>query len=141
MSRAATIDLPAVRAVGQPRLTAGMDRNERLGLREHLRVHGPIGPLSMRGLIELCQDIKLTGRGGAGFPFARKLKAVAESVERRTLAPIVVVNATEGEPAAWKDKILLTRAPHLILDGVALVAWALRADEIVIGIADDGIGE
>ena len=60
--------------------------------------------------------------GGAGFPFARKLRAVLESASRQDLPTVVVVNATEGEPAAWKDKVLLTRAPHLILDGAALAA-------------------
>jgi NADH:ubiquinone oxidoreductase subunit F (NADH-binding)/ferredoxin len=64
-----------------------------------------------------------------------------DSMERRDLPAVVVVNATEGEPAAWKDKVLLTRAPHLILDGASLVARALQADEIAIGIADDGVGE
>jgi NADH:ubiquinone oxidoreductase subunit F (NADH-binding)/ferredoxin len=118
-----------------------MDRFERLDLAAHREVHGPVGPLSQRGLMELTDAIRLTGRGGAGFPFSRKLRAVVQSVDRRMLSPVVVVNATEGEPAAWKDKMLLTRAPHLILDGAALVAWALRAEEIVIGVADDGVGE
>ena len=83
---------------------------------------------------------QLKGKGGAGFPFARKLRAVLESCERQDLAAVVVVNATEGEPASWKDKVLLTRAPHLILDGAALAAYALDAEEIVIGVADDGVG-
>ncbi|WP_433611598.1 NADH-ubiquinone oxidoreductase-F iron-sulfur binding region domain-containing protein [Dactylosporangium sp. CA-139114] len=133
--------VPTVLSIGPARLTAGLDRAERLDLRAHQQVHGPIGPLSMRGLLELAEDIQLTGRGGAGFPFHKKVKAVVDVVERRMLAPFVVVNATEGEPAAWKDKVLLTRAPHLILDGAALVAWALRAVEIVLCVADDGVGE
>jgi NADH:ubiquinone oxidoreductase subunit F (NADH-binding)/ferredoxin len=133
--------VPTVLAIGPARLTAGLDRAERLDLRDHQEVHGPIGPLSKRSLIELSEDINLTGRGGAGFPFAKKVKAVADAVERRMLAPFVVVNATEGEPAAWKDKVLLTRAPHLILDGAALVAYALRAVEIVLCVSDDNIGE
>jgi NADH:ubiquinone oxidoreductase subunit F (NADH-binding)/ferredoxin len=112
-----------------------------LDYRTHARVHGPLDPLAQPDLIDLCEAVRLTGRGGAGFPFAKKLLAVSGSVERRGIAPIVVVNATEGEPAAWKDKVLLTRAPHLILDGAALVAWALEADEIVVSVSDDGVGE
>ncbi|GAA3449502.1 NADH-quinone oxidoreductase subunit NuoF family protein [Dactylosporangium matsuzakiense] len=133
--------VPTVLSIGPARLTAGLDRAERLDLRAHQQVHGPIGPLSLRAMLELAEDIRLTGRGGAGFPFHKKVKAVADAVERRMLAPFVVVNATEGEPAAWKDKVLLTRAPHLILDGAALVAWALKAIEIVLCVADDGVGE
>jgi len=47
-----------------------------------------------------------------------------------------VVNGTEGEPGSAKDKVLLGRVPHLVLDGAALAATALGASEIVLGIAD-----
>jgi NADH:ubiquinone oxidoreductase subunit F (NADH-binding)/ferredoxin len=132
--------VPPVTSIGVPRLTAGMDEFGRLDLRAHREVHGNVQPLSLRDLMELANGMKLKGRGGAGFPFAKKVQAVIESCRRRDLPPIIVVNATEGEPAAWKDKVLLTRAPHLILDGAALAAAALDAEEIVVGVADDGIG-
>jgi NADH:ubiquinone oxidoreductase subunit F (NADH-binding)/ferredoxin len=96
--------------------------------------------MSSAEVMSLAEKIQLKGRGGAGFPFARKMKAVIDSSARQDRPVIVVVNATEGEPASWKDKVILTRSPHLILDGAALVAWALDAEEIVIGVADDGIG-
>ena len=92
-------------------------------------------------MVDLAERIKLRGRGGAGFPFARKLTAVAEAARRRNAPVVVVVNGTEGEPAAWKDKMLLNRVPHLVLDGAALAALALRAQEVVIGVADDGVAE
>ncbi|WP_232533778.1 NADH-quinone oxidoreductase subunit NuoF family protein [Plantactinospora sp. KBS50] len=133
--------VPPVACFGEPRLTAGLDEFGSLDLAAHEEVHGPIGPLSISSLLRLAEDIQLTGRGGAGFPFARKLRAVLESARSQQSPPVVVVNATEGEPASWKDKVLLTRAPHLILDGAALAAYALDADEIVIGVADDGVGE
>ena len=65
--------------------------------------------------------------GGAGFPAARKLAAVAA---RR--APIVVANGTEGEPASSKDKVLLARSPHLVLDGAVLAAEIVGASQAVI---------
>ncbi|MFC7546105.1 NADH-ubiquinone oxidoreductase-F iron-sulfur binding region domain-containing protein [Plantactinospora sp. GCM10030261] len=138
---ARTAVLPPVACFGEPRLTAGFDEFGSLDLAAHEEVHGPLEPLTINTLLRLAEEIRLTGRGGAGFPFARKLKAVLESARRQQLPPVVVVNATEGEPASRKDKALLTRAPHLILDGAALVAYALDADEIVIGVADDGVGE
>ena len=69
----------------------------------------------------------LTGRGGAGFPTARKLAAVAARH-----APVVVANGTEGEPASAKDKVLLARSPHLVLDGAVLAAAITGASQAVI---------
>ena len=54
--------------------------------------------------------------GGAGFPTGRKMRSVAA---RRGKA-VVVANGAEGEPASCKDRLLLTRVPHLVLDGIAL---------------------
>src|SRR2546430_15600668 len=110
-------------------------------MRTHLGVHGRMPPLTVSGLVDLAERISLRGRGGAGFPFGRKVRAVVESARRRRSGTVVVVNATEGEPASWKDKVLLTRAPHLILDGAALAARALGADGIVVRGADAGIGQ
>lgn len=133
--------VPFVLSLGESRITAGFDRYRRLDLYAHQEVHGDFPRLSARDVMQLAEQINLRGRGGAGFPFHRKMKAVIDSVKSRDLPPVVVVNATEGEPAAWKDKVILTRAPHLILDGASLVARAIKAEEIAIGVADDGVGE
>jgi NADH:ubiquinone oxidoreductase subunit F (NADH-binding)/ferredoxin len=133
--------VPPVAAFGQPRITAGFNWHHRLDLQAHNTVHPPLAMLDLGQLIQLADAIVLRGRGGAGFPFARKLVAVADSAQERALSPVVVVNGTEGEPAAWKDKVLLTRAPHLILDGAELAAETLAAAEIVVAVADDGVGE
>src|SRR5207248_7359857 len=132
--------VPAVRCLGPARLTAGLDRYRRLDLRTHLGVHGRMPPLTVRELVDLAERISLRGRGGAGFPSGRKARAVVGSAQRRDTGTVVVVNATEGEPASWKDKVLLTRAPHLILDGAALAARALGSESIVVGVTDDGFG-
>src|SRR4051812_41413339 len=118
-----------------------MDEDGRLDLLAHQEVHGGFAALSSGELIGLADRIELRGRGGAGFPFARKVRAVLDSCRRQELPPVIVVNATEGEPPSWKDKAILTRGPHLLLDGAALAAAALDAEEIVIGVADDGIGQ
>src|SRR5581483_136704 len=75
--------------------------------------------------------------GGAGFPFARKVRAVMATAEENDCPTIVVVNATEGEPGSIKDKMLMIRSPYLILSGAALVAEAIGAEEIIVGVAGD----
>lgn len=82
------------------------------------------------GIIDAVARAGLTGRGGAGFPTARKLDAVARGRGPR----VVVVNGTEGEPASGKDRLLLTRLPHLVLDGALAAAAAVGATRIVVSI-------
>lgn len=83
--------------------------------------------LTPETLIEAVRRSGLRGRGGAGFPTARKLTAVAAGRK-----PIVVANGCEGEPASAKDRTLLATSPHLVLDGAVLAAWAVGATEIVL---------
>ncbi|MFH8384811.1 NADH-ubiquinone oxidoreductase-F iron-sulfur binding region domain-containing protein [Kitasatospora sp. NPDC018058] len=134
---AGTVDVPEVIRMGPPRLTAGLDQYIRMGYEAHLAVHGPLPRYGAPELVDLAQRIALAGKGGAAFPFARKLKAVIDSARRRRLPATVVVNATEGEPGSAKDRMLLARAPHLVLDGALLVGEALRADGIAVGV-DEG---
>jgi len=128
--------LPEVRNIGPAWLTAGLDRVRRVDWPTHRALHGETPLLSLGELIMLAEAGNLRGRGGAGFPFARKLMAVAESANQKRSEVVVVVNGTEGEPGSFKDKVLLTRAPHLMLDGAVLAATALRAREVVVGVTD-----
>ena len=78
----------------------------------------------------LIAESGLVGRGGGEFPFARKL----ESAAKGNGEPIVVINASEGEPASKKDMTLLRTRTHLVLDGADVVAAAIGATEIVVYI-------
>lgn len=127
-------DVPEVRVVGLPQLTSGFDLVERLDLPMHLKVHGPLEPMGGEQLAGLAEAISLKGRGGAGFPFAKKLRSVAESAIKKGIRPVVVVNGSEDEPACRKDTVLINRAPHLILDGALLAAEAMGARTLVIGV-------
>ncbi|MEV5505058.1 NADH-quinone oxidoreductase subunit NuoF family protein [Streptomyces orinoci] len=127
-------ELPPVVALGPARVTAGLADAERLDRRAHLAVHGGPPRLTESQLALLAQAVALRGRGGAGFPFARKLRAVGDAVRRRGVRPAVVVNGCEGEPACRKDTVLLARAPHLALDGALLAASALGARTLVVAV-------
>lgn len=125
---------PAIGCVGPPRLLAGLDEVARLDRVTHLTVHGSLPRLRPEELLALAENIDLRGRGGAGFPFARKLKAVTRAAERRDGRTAVIVNGSEGEPSCLKDTALLLHTPHLVLDGALLAAAALNAEEIVLGV-------
>jgi NADH:ubiquinone oxidoreductase subunit F (NADH-binding) len=105
-------------------------------LAEHLARYGPppAPGLTGRQRDDLLAEIGrsgLTGRGGAGFPAARKLAEVRLR-QPRAWPPVVVANGAEGEPASAKDKVLLARSPHLVLDGAALAAEIVGARRAVI---------
>lgn len=119
-------------SLGEPRLTAGLHQHGRLGLGVHLAVHGSLPQLPLGALVALARSVDARGRGGAAFPFARKLEAAANSPGGR--GRVVLVNAMESEPGSAKDRMLLTRAPHLVLDGAFLVAVALGAPEVIVAV-------
>jgi NADH:ubiquinone oxidoreductase subunit F (NADH-binding) len=92
------------------------------------------GAAEVRDLIPALEASGLLGRGGAGFPVGRKWRALAD---RRDGRAVVVANGAEGEPASAKDRALMTRRPHLILDGALLAAQAVGADELIIYIGEE----
>jgi NADH:ubiquinone oxidoreductase subunit F (NADH-binding) len=113
-----------------PRLLAGLPARGSLGFAEHEAIHGAL-PIRGDGLLaaELARA-GLGGRGGAGFPTATKLGAVASQRGRS----VVVANGCEGEPASHKDRLLLERLPHLVIDGALAAARAVGAREVVIAV-------
>jgi NADH:ubiquinone oxidoreductase subunit F (NADH-binding) len=84
-------------------------------------------------LIAALERARLAGHGGAAFPTARKLRAVAEA-SGRVRRPTVVVNGSEGEPLSRKDRFLLSRHPDTVLDGALAAAAALGADRLVVAV-------
>ena len=116
------------RAGAVARLTLGWQQTDRAAtLREHSGRYGPLQRHDggKRDLLDEVAAARLTGRGGAGFPTAKKMRAVAG---RRGPA-VVVANGMESEPASEKDQALLARAPHLVLDGISAAAEAVGAAE------------
>src|SRR5258707_14237869 len=138
---------PVPPGIPAPRLLAdmhppGQERQAWQTLAEHrTRYPRPPAPRSRpwTEFIDTVDQAGLRGRGGAGFPTAVKMQAVSRGRGR----PVVLANGTEGEPASYKDKLLLTHQPHLVLDGALLAAAAVGADHVVIGVektARDALG-
>ncbi len=142
------LERPASEAPGLPRLLAGIPPRGALALSEHLALHGELPAAEGRGrsrrsaasgLIDEVERAGLLGRGGASFPTATKLRAVAEASSRSPLAggrPLVVVNGAEGEPASAKDRTLLRSLPHLVIDGAQLAATAVGAREVLLAACE-----
>jgi NADH-quinone oxidoreductase subunit F len=66
----------------------------------------------------------LRGRGGAGFPTATKWSFLPKGVHPRYL----VVNADEGEPSTFKDRMLIERDPHQLVEGIVIAAFAIECN-------------
>jgi NADH:ubiquinone oxidoreductase subunit F (NADH-binding) len=114
-----------------PRLLSALLSGQTVGLERHTDVHGPLpGPreLDARALAKLVEGSGLRGRGGAAFPAATKMRAVAAARGQA----IVVANGCESEPISAKDALLLRELPHLVLDGAALAARAVGAAEVIV---------
>jgi len=114
-------------------------------LAEHLERHGPI-PFRGRAtrgegmLIDSVERAGLTGRGGAGFPAARKMRAVLANGRAASGGrgrAVVVANGVESEPLSAKDRSLLATSPHLVLDGISLAAETVGAGEACLCVADE----
>ena len=81
---------------------------------------------------EVLAEIKasrLRGRGGAGFPAGVKWE-LARNAEGATR--YIICNADEGEPGTFKDRVLLTECPHLMLEGMTIAGYAVGSDTGII---------
>jgi NADH-quinone oxidoreductase subunit F len=80
---------------------------------------------------EIVLNAALLGRGGAAFPAGRKMATIAEDAP---FPRYVVCNADEMEPGTFKDRVMIHADPHMLLEGIAIAAWAVRAERCVIFI-------
>jgi NADH-quinone oxidoreductase subunit F len=90
-----------------------------------------ITELTPEQLIEIIEASGLIGRGGAAFPTGLKWKFTRQADSD---IKYVVCNADESEPGTFKDRILMEHRPHLLLEGIALAAHAIGAQDAYIFI-------
>jgi NADH-quinone oxidoreductase subunit F len=87
-------------------------------------------------IVEAVSTSGLRGRGGAGFPAGRKASFLAPAEPR-----YIVVNADESEPGTFKDRELLLRNPHALLEGILIMGYATRAAAAFVYIRGEYLAE
>lgn len=80
-------------------------------------------------VLEEIKSSNIRGRGGAGFPTGVKWGFLAEDQER-----YLVINADESEPGTFKDRILLERDPHQLIEGMIITCFAANISKAFIYI-------
>ncbi len=85
-----------------------------------------LSDMTPESVIEVIEKSGLQGRGGAGFPTGRKWKFVRAAQGGKKY---IVCNADESEPGTFKDRIVLEGDPHVIIESMAIAAYAIGADE------------
>jgi len=89
-------------------------------------LHDAVIEMEPREVIQAVMASGLRGRGGAGFPTGLKWSTVAKSGGARKY---VVCNADEGDPGAFMDRSVLESDPHSVLEGMAIAAYAVGAEQ------------
>jgi NADH-quinone oxidoreductase subunit F len=124
-------------------LLAQADERDLSQLDEYVAVGGYTALEKARGmdpdvLVEELVASTLRGRGGAGFPTGRK----ASLVDRSGAKPsYLVVNADESEPGAFKDREIILRNPHLLIEGCLIAARAILSRHVFIYIRGEYLTE
>src|SRR4051812_19650832 len=124
-------------------LLAGADEHDLTKLAEYQAIGGyeqvpKARAMTSDELIAELQKANLRGRGGAGFPMGRK----ASLVDRSSPKPkYLVVNADESEPGAFKDREVMARVPHRLLEGCLIAAHAIESRDVFIYIRGEYLTE
>ncbi|HZT22745.1 MAG TPA: NuoF family protein [Verrucomicrobiae bacterium] len=89
-------------------------------------LHRVLRELTPREVVEAIVKSGLRGRGGAGFPTGIKWGTVAKT---QSTQKYVICNADEGDPGAFMDRSVLESDPHAVLEGMAIAAYAVGANQ------------
>jgi NADH-quinone oxidoreductase subunit F len=89
-------------------------------------------------IIDEVKKANLRGRGGAGFPAGVKWGFLPKDLSRPRY---LVINADEGEPGTFKDRVIMSRGPHLLLEGIAIASYALTVHASYIYIRGEFVRE
>jgi NADH-quinone oxidoreductase subunit F len=124
-------------------LLAGADERDLRQLSEYQAIGGyraveKARAMTPDALIAELEQAVLRGRGGAGFPIGRK----ASLIDRKSAKPkYLVVNADESEPGAFKDREVMARVPHRLIEGCLIAAHAIESTDVFIYIRGEYLTE
>jgi NADH-quinone oxidoreductase subunit F len=76
-------------------------------------------------IVQVVKDSELRGRGGAGFPTGNKWGFVPKNAPKPTY---LLANADEAEPGTFKDRVIIEKDPHLLLEGMIIAAFAISSN-------------
>lgn len=85
-------------------------------------------------LVAIVKDSGLRGRGGAGFPSGTKWGFMHAPAGFDGGPRYLVCNADEMEPGAYKDRVLIERNPHALIEGLVIASWAMKMTEAFVFI-------
>jgi NADH-quinone oxidoreductase subunit F len=96
--------------------------------------------LGSEAVIEEIKQSGIRGRGGAGFPMGQKVSFIP--APDKAAKPIyLVANADESEPGAFKDREIIDRVPHRLIEGMQIAALAIQAEACFIYIRGEYLTE
>ncbi len=116
----------AVRTAREPPPRCALDEPVLLGApNTWAALSRAVATMSPDELLEEVKAANVRGRGGAGFPAGAKWEFARAAVGERKF---IVANGDEGDPGSYIDKLLMEQQPDLLLEGMALAAYAVGAD-------------
>jgi NADH-quinone oxidoreductase subunit F len=97
----------------------------------YLAARKALASMTPSQIIDEVLRANLRGLGGAGFPTAKKWSFIPKASPKPTY---LVVNADEGEPGTFKDRYILERDPHALLEGMIIAAYAIGSHKAYVYI-------
>ncbi|WP_163338090.1 NADH-quinone oxidoreductase subunit NuoF [Desulfopila sp. IMCC35008] len=111
-----------------------IEDNHTLEVAQKHGAYGTLDKLFSMEPVEVIEEVKksgLRGRGGAGFPAGVKWGFLPKGLDKPTY---LAVNSDESEPATFKDRYILVRDPHMMIEGIIICCWAIDCHDAYIYI-------
>jgi NADP-reducing hydrogenase subunit HndC len=114
-----------------------LDVNDALQAGAYRSLAQALTRMSPKEVIETVTKSGLRGRGGGGFPTGYKWRRAREHASNNPGPVYIVGNGDEGDPGAFMDRAIMEGDPHLVLEGMAIGAYALGAEQGYIYVRDE----